>query len=149
MNLLLPGSMVCCGLFVGVFFPPEQIIMLFLYRKDTGLLGYVLFKPQKLFHFLLRFSHSKPSFTLMSDCLRSLWIHQSSLCCLLVLILLIFNMIFHSVSHVPVSACMENEGRSKRICLHVQRVHNIPFLGWKGRYNFMGLCIFIKIVASV
>lgn len=36
---------------------------------------------------------------------------------LLVLILLIFNMLFHSVSHV--SACVEREGRSKCICLHV------------------------------
>lgn len=44
-----------------VVFSPEQIIMLFLYRKDTGVFGHVLFKPQKLFHFLLRFSRSKPS----------------------------------------------------------------------------------------
>lgn len=55
MNLLLLSSMVCC-------FFPEEIIMLFLYRKDTGVLGHALLKPQKLFHFLLRFSHSKLSF---------------------------------------------------------------------------------------
>lgn len=39
--------------------------------------------------------------------------------------------------------------KAECIYLHVRRVHNIPFLGWKGRYNCMVLCIFIKIVASV
>lgn len=40
----------------------EHIINLFLYRKDTGVLGHALLKPQKLFHFLLRFSRFEPSF---------------------------------------------------------------------------------------
>lgn len=143
MNRLLPGSI---GSFLG-FLPPNRLLCFFCTEKDTGVLEHVLFKLQKLFCFLLRFL-SQP-FTLMSDCLRSLWIHQGNLCCLLVLILLIFNMMFQSDSHVAVSACVEHEGRSKCTCLHVWRVHNTLFLVWKGRYNCMVLCIFIKIADLV
>lgn len=56
-------------------------------------------------------------------------------------------MIFRNISHVPVSACVECEGRSKRIC--VSRVYNTLFLAWKGRYYCMVFCMFIKIAALI
>lgn len=64
----------------------------------------------------------------MSNCLRSLWIHQVSLFCLLVLVLHIFNILFHRTSRVLVSAHMEHEGST---------------------YNCMRLCVFTKIASSV
>lgn len=79
----------------------------------------------------------------MSNCLRSLWIHQGSLFCLLVLVLLIFNILFHSASHVPVSACVKHEGRSKCICWHVWRVHNTLFLMWKV-HIIVCICVFLQ-----
>lgn len=88
-------------------------------------------------------------FTSVSNRLRSLWIHQGNLFCLLVLVLHIFNILFQRTSHVPVSACVKHEGRSKCICWHVQRVHNRPFLVWKGTYNCMHFCVFTKIASSV
>lgn len=85
----------------------------------------------------------------MSNCLRSLWIHQGSLFCLLVLVLHIFNILFHRTSHVPVSACVKHRNRSKCICWHVWRVHNTLFHMWKDTCDCMHLCIFTKIASSV
>lgn len=45
----------------------------------------------------------------MSNCLRSPWIHQGSLFYLLVLVLHIFNIVFHRISRVPLSPCVKHE----------------------------------------
>lgn len=78
MNLLLPGSMVCCG---GVFCFSKQMITVCT-EKILGCSGMHFLNLRNCSTFSwdsLTLSHLV---TLMSNFLRSLWMHQSSHCCL-------------------------------------------------------------------
>lgn len=132
----------CFFLCVGFFllFSSGQISTLFQYREETRVLGYALLKHQTLFHFLLRFSHSKSSFRFNAKLFKVTLDTSKQSAVLLILILLMFDMVFCSVFHISVNAYVEWEGRS--ICVFEgYRIHF--FLCGKVRM-IMWFCVIYK-----